>query len=622
MSPHAAPQALDASQARELEHASRLMQAGRAAEAGEIGQRLVTQAPMAPDAQHLLAVCHAQAGHVDAAEKAFLRALELAPGHPMILVNYAVMLRKAGRLEPAIEALRRAADSAPGFARAWSMLGLTALQAGDSRQALFALKRAVELQPDSAQAWHELGNASYATGSFDDAEVAYGRAIALEPGHPAASINLGSTLRRLGRVDESIACFERIRKDGDASPEVADALVGVLLDDGRREEAVQLAMQVAESHPGFVDGQVTLANLLWEYGATGAGDDDPFDLFRNAVERQPEHHEMRAAYIQLLLSARAADEALDQIQKLRALADDPMLVWFQANALELLGRMDQAEALYAQNHAGWGSQVPAFLNSYARHLLTAGKCDAAAELASQATLLEPGNQEAWANLATAWRLLDDPREHWLCDYDRLVTLIEVETPPGFDTQSSFLEALAATLDQRHKARREPIQQSLRGGSQTPGRLFGGPDPLLASTRSALVRGVERWLASLPTDASHPFLARKTRSVHISGSWSVKLWSSGNHVNHIHPEGWISSAFYVALPPSMGAASASDQAGCIQFGQPPSELQLGLPPRRVIHPEPGKLALFPSYLWHGTVPFEDAQPRVTIAFDMTPVQAAV
>ena len=80
---------------------------------------------------------------------------------------------------------------------------------------------------------------------------------------------------------------------------------------------------------------------------------------------------------------------------------------------------------------------------------------------------------------------------------------------------------------------------------------------------------------------------------------------------------MSSAFYVALPPSLGDAAAGGQAGYIQFGQPPDELELGLPPRRVIRPEPGRLALVPSYLWHGTVPFADAQPRLTMAFDMVP-----
>jgi hypothetical protein len=38
---------------------------------------------------------------------------------------------------------------------------------------------------------------------------------------------------------------------------------------------------------------------------------------------------------------------------------------------------------------------------------------------------------------------------------------------------------------------------------------------------------------------------------------------------------------------------------------------------VIRPIRGRLALFPSYVWHGTVPFQDEQPRVTIAFDVSP-----
>jgi Putative 2OG-Fe(II) oxygenase len=37
----------------------------------------------------------------------------------------------------------------------------------------------------------------------------------------------------------------------------------------------------------------------------------------------------------------------------------------------------------------------------------------------------------------------------------------------------------------------------------------------------------------------------------------------------------------------------------------------------VQPAPGRLVLFPSYMWHGTIPFHDAQPRTTIAFDVVP-----
>jgi hypothetical protein len=37
----------------------------------------------------------------------------------------------------------------------------------------------------------------------------------------------------------------------------------------------------------------------------------------------------------------------------------------------------------------------------------------------------------------------------------------------------------------------------------------------------------------------------------------------------------------------------------------------------VQPRPGRLVLFPSYMWHGTMPIEGEAPRMTIAFDMVP-----
>jgi hypothetical protein len=41
----------------------------------------------------------------------------------------------------------------------------------------------------------------------------------------------------------------------------------------------------------------------------------------------------------------------------------------------------------------------------------------------------------------------------------------------------------------------------------------------------------------------------------------------------------------------------------------------LPPFRTIEPKPGRLALFPSYMWHGTRPFAEGE-RMTVAFDVS------
>jgi predicted 2-oxoglutarate/Fe(II)-dependent dioxygenase YbiX len=53
-----------------------------------------------------------------------------------------------------------------------------------------------------------------------------------------------------------------------------------------------------------------------------------------------------------------------------------------------------------------------------------------------------------------------------------------------------------------------------------------------------------------------------------------------------------------------------------LGEPQAELGITLPPTRRIEPKPGQLVLFPSMMWHGTLPFDRGE-RITVAFDVAP-----
>jgi hypothetical protein len=41
---------------------------------------------------------------------------------------------------------------------------------------------------------------------------------------------------------------------------------------------------------------------------------------------------------------------------------------------------------------------------------------------------------------------------------------------------------------------------------------------------------------------------------------------------------------------------------------------GAGPAHAVQPAEGRLVLFPSYMWHGTLPIRGDEPRMTIAFD--------
>lgn len=552
---------------------------GDAEAARAVALSLADEVPDAPDAQHLLALAMLACGNADAAVAAFEAALRLAPAQPAILANYARGLRRLGRRTEAADVWRRMAAALPDDATARLEAGLADLEARDTGAALVHLHEAVRLAPEAARAWHALGNA----------------------------------LRSSGRSEEAIEAYARARALGADDPVLREAEVGVLVDTLRVDRAFEAANALVAEHPQHVGGHVTLAELSWEYGPD-AGRVAALDAFRRAVAEQPAHRPLHLALVGLLLETKQADEALDRLARLRREADAPTLVAIEANALEMLGRHDEAARAYAAADRHLGDRDVGFVLAYVRHLLRAGDWAVAARRSEAALALAPDHQETLAYLATAWRLTGDPREEWLCGFERLAGMVPVDVPPGFASMSAFLAELRDALDVLHRARHQPLRQSVRGGSQTPGRLFGRADPRIAALEATLTATVERFIARLPKDDAHPFLRRAARSVRYAGSWSVKLWRSGGHANHFHSEGWMSSAFYVALPPSV---SAGGDAGALQLGQPPVELGLDLPPRRVIHPQEGHLALFPSYLWHGTVPFEDEVPRLTVAFDMLP-----
>lgn len=600
-----------------LNAAWQLFQKGEVGKSLQIAEQVVKNYPNSVEAQQLLGICYAQQGNDALAETAFQIALRLAPNHPQVLANQATLWRRQNRLEEAAQLWRRAVSVAPDFTQAWIDLGLAELKLGLNQQAITSLQKATIQQPQSALAWHALGNAQRSCDELEAAEQAFKKAVTIDSDYGSAWANLGAVQRLIGRSDDSLLSFESARKCGFDSLQLADSTLGALLENGRADLALQQARQLVGAYPDFVPGHISLANLLWEHGPTLAPDDDPLNIFRTAALMQPGNRELQLSYTAFLIKAKKGFEALEHIDTHLDHKDQPDVLRLQANALDLLGEQGKAAKLFTRIYQILGASDTNFMNAYTRHLLKTGHLDAASKYALETIQTDSLNQEAWAYLSTIWRLQGDSREYWLCDYERFITLQDIELPIGYPDMPTFLLTLRETLENLHIASRAPVQQSLREGSQTAGRLFGRKNTVINDVQQVLQKSVQGWINKLPTDIHHPFLGRKSQSVRFCGSWSVKLWSYGRHVNHIHPEGWMSSAFYVALPASVLVTGEDNTAGFIQFGQPLAELQLDLPPRRIIKPELGKLALFPSYMWHGTVPFNDDQPRITIAFDMQP-----
>jgi len=289
-----------------------------------------------------------------------------------------------------------------------------------------------------------------------------------------------------------------------------------------------------------------------------------------------------------------------------------------ARSLMLQKKYDESIALF-ESAIRDEPRTVARQHGLAETLLLAGRPADAAALIERALEIAPHDQLLLAYQLLAYRETGDGRLGALGDLERLVGVYELPPPPGYAGVEEFNRALAEELAVRHTRNVEPLDQTLHGGTQTPGYLFDRPGRAVEGLRERIREAVADYVRALPDDPAHPMLARKDGTFDFTGAWSCRLRSSGYHSNHVHPQGWISSAYYVSLPDAVADETA--RQGWLKFGE--SNFALGERDRaeRMIKPAVGRLVLFPSYFWHGTVPFASQDVRLTVAFDVVPGQVS-
>jgi Tfp pilus assembly protein PilF len=418
----------------------------------------------------------------------------------------------------------------------------------------------------------------------DNAQAAFGHAqLSFEAWRPAADL------------------FAHARTLAPGNPDLIRNHALALAAEGQEQSAQELLETTLVANPAWLDGHRTLASLC-----ITAGDANELDQsYNTALSREPQNAGLWLGWFQQHATLKQWSEArriLIEAQKTlgvnrRLVMAELFLDCEAGNARDITDRFTP--------FADLGD--PGLDICHVRHLLRS--CEPArAEAIAARHIGRPSARMFWPYLSLCWRLLNDSRADWL-DGDPLYT-----ASLDLDFNADELAKLAVALRDLHRLKAPYPEQSVRGGTQTERQLFFHPDPAIQAARVKIAAAVGFYLASLPDrDETHPLLAsRRDAPILFEGSWSVRLSGAGFHSSHTHPLGWLSSAFYVSLPDI--DALGPKPSGWLSLGTPPSELNLELAPCQQIEPRPGRLALFPSTMWHSTTPFSHGE-RLTMAFDV-------
>jgi len=590
---------------------SELLRTGSFTSAHEQLESIVAAHPDFVEALRLLAGAKQALGDPAAAEALLRRALELDPNWTPTLATLGELLLASGRGNEAERLLQRAVAGSPPYPRAALLLSR---HYNDTGRPALALEVAAPLclagRGDAELAAQHL-HALAALGRQAEAVRVYRGILAKGPGNAAAAHALATALNMTGQYAEAGSIAHQVLTHGHRSAALYNTYARSLIAQGALERAEAALRECIALEPRLADAQSNLAQLIWM--RSGDLTQATAELER-ALQRFAGDETLWATKAAILQGGGDARGAYACLAPWASRPQSPPALLLRAGLAAL--EFDPATALGLAERAL--SVVPA--NPAARTLRAAARLgvgEAAAALADCEALLinNPDDQYLIALQTTAWRLLGDARYAQLCDYPHLVVPRQLEPPPPWHDLGSFLAALTVSLNRLHDPQGHALLfQSLRNGTETTQDLSRSTDPVIQALFTAFAAPIRHYLEHIG-HGSDPLRRRNQGRWRFNGAWSVRLHSSGYHANHTHPRGWISSACYVELPDCMSGGRSDE--GVLAFGEPGIATTPKLGAEYLVRPEVGMLVLFPSYLWHGTVPFRSNQARLTVAFDAVP-----
>ena len=161
---------------------------------------------------------------------------------------------------------------------------------------------------------------------------------------------------------------------------------------------------------------------------------------------------------------------------------------------------------------------------------------------------------------------------------------------------------------------EPASNTTKKGYRTIGNLFELRSENIQKMELYIRNHVETYFNKY-INSQNLFIKEWPKAFSLHG-WFNRLVKGGNHISHIHPAGWLSGVVYLNM-----VDDPQNDEGAIKFslhGYNYPILRDEIP-ANTVQPQSGEIVLFPSSLFHETIPLIQDSVRCAVAFDIIPIK---
>ena len=497
---------------------------------------------------------------------------------------------------------------------AWNNLISLLVEVEEFTEALFLANQANTMFGSSKRLLILCAQANRGLLQYEQAIVLLKSILRSEPNDTSSKLELGKTYYNKGQCETAVNYYFELINEGINEFAIWHNLGNAYSSLSRFDEAIEAYQKSISLNPSYAQSYKNITELKWEIGEH----QNLFTHYKKAFESSLGNEDLQLDYLEQVIRLGLNKEALTIVEALNNVSNlNARFISLSSRAYKVNGDIKRAFEIEKKMLTLKYVSIELRL-SFVETALQNNEFEVAHQELSEILQLEPENQFALALSHTGARLAPLLFDSTILSVDKFIFEFIIKPPKGFASTTDYCQALDEYLQVLHKGKHQPLDQTLHFGIQTRGNLFDDEHPLIAHLVSEFERYIEdakvhiKKMSETENTCFYPGFTSHEQTF-FSGSWSVKLHNMGYHSNHIHPLGWLSSAFYVTLPKEIQGERT--KAGWFYVGVPNIDLQSELTPTRYIKPEVGKLILFPSFLWHGTVPFNDDSYRLTVAYDV-------
>lgn len=452
--------------------------------------------------------------------------------------------------------------------------------------------------------------AHHKAGKFEKALKGYSRVLKRNPTHLDALILGGQAAHFAGKRDTALRMLTRASRSYPDNPQASYNLGVLHKSNGSLEEALQAFKMAARAEPAFAPAHYNAGLTLFELGEAG----EALEYLDRAIAAEPNHAEAWSSKAFILRGEDRKQEAIDAYTQSVRINPNDAKAWSGLGVTyQETGQLDEALAAHRKS-LSLDPEYPFAVSNLADTLVQMGKAGEAVEACDAYLVRHPANAGVLASKSIALNEAGAADQvEALVGIERLIQVMPQDAPQGFADIETFNKALAKHVLHHPTLVTSPSSHATRKGKHT-GEINAGEKGPVAAFEHLIHDAVETYMEAVKDEASHPVVGHRPARYKLA-VWAVVLEGEGYQVPHIHPSAWLSGVYYARVP---GEASAGGDDGWIEFGQPGPEYHFSAKPKlRLVKPEPGLMVMFPSYVFHRTVPFESDETRISIAFDVVP-----